>query len=264
MLEEEWLEKEVKKKKRRVLAVLFALLMVGAALALPLTGLLPASSTPAPEVAAGTPALTITATRPTSALEATAIGVSTLESEATPAGPSVGTPRRTATALVPKVTLAGAEETPGTPTTPSGAVPPSTTPAVTDTAAAETPTAGSAVLDTPVLTPGSEATATALAGGVPPADATATIAPRTPAVPDEESDQIGTGTPSATSAAAGTPTDTSRAVATPAPTVPEQLPASGADARQGLSWLLWGLAAALFGILMLGAGCALRDAEPGD
>jgi hypothetical protein len=107
MFEQDLLDEEVKKKKRRVLLVLFAFLLLGAAVAVPLTELLPPTAPTTVSEAAETPAPT--GTRPTLTPAGTAMGAVTPVVEATATEPLEVTPQPTPTA---SGTPAVAEETP--------------------------------------------------------------------------------------------------------------------------------------------------------
>ena len=120
MFEADLLEEEIKKKKRRVLAVLFGLLLLGAAVGLPLSGMLPPPPTPVPEAAQATPVHTATAVQPTPIPAGTPTGISTPGEVVTPAAPSDGTPghtpstpQRTPLATGPGVTPTATAEAPG-------------------------------------------------------------------------------------------------------------------------------------------------------
>jgi hypothetical protein len=258
MFEQDLLDEEIKKKKRRVLVVLFAFLSLGAAVTLPLAELPPPEATAVSEAAE---TLVPTAAGPTLAPAGTATAVLTPGVEATPTRPPEVAPEGTAAATVAPGVPTVTEGPPGgvgdgtlvaslTATgTPPGTAPAVVTPSLTATA-------------TGVPAPEVEATATISPGGVPEGAATATVAPGTPAVAEETPGGTGDETPIASPPATVTPPGTVPASVTPTPLGPSQLPASGADAGRGVGWLNLGLVAVLLGALMLAAGHALHNTGP--
>jgi hypothetical protein len=254
MLEQDLLDEEIKKKKRRVLVVLFAFLSLGAAVALPL------AESPPPEATAMSEAvqtLAPTDAGPTLPPVGTATTAFTPGAEAALTGSPEAAPEGTTAATVAPGVPTVTEGLPGgagggtlvASPTPTGTLPGTglavVTPSLTGTA-------------TGVPAPEVEATATISLEGALEGTAAAPVASGTPTVTEGTPGGTGDETPIASPPPTVTPPGTVSASITLTPPGPSQLPASGSDTSQGVGWLNLGLAAALLGALMLAAGHALH------
>jgi hypothetical protein len=224
-------DEEIKKKKQRVvIGLLFLfLLLLGITVILSRAELLPFPTETRFEAGEGLAIHTATPSRPTPALAGMTTSVPTPTiTDATPAQP---TPQATATSLAAPATPTATDEDGGG--FGGGDL---GTPTATEDA---TGGPGGGDLGTPTTT--EEAT-----GGFGGGDiGTPTLSPTT-VTPD-------TPVPSATaSVALGTPPPQ------PTATLLVQLPAAGADTRQGPIWLMAGLSAILLGTLLTGIGQTIR------
>jgi hypothetical protein len=263
MFEEDLADEEVKKKKRRVLGLLFIFLLLGwgALAAFPLAELSPPPATAGTQAAVVTPAHTVAPPRPTLVAAGTATGVPTPGVGAATASLPKATPQRTATSTMAQLTPVVTQEAPGG----FGGGTPDVSLTAIGAPAGASPTVASSALTgtaTGVPTPSVEATTASLPEATPQQTATAAMAQLTPDVTQETPGGFGGGTPGVSLAATGTPAGAYPALATPTPMGHDELPVTGAGGGRGSGWLVLGVVASLLGALMLGAGCALHNTKP--